>query len=260
MKTTLASRNVAVCLCALLLATAAWAADAPKRVLFIGNSYTGVNQLPRVFGEIVKSAGLAVPEIKSATPGGQTLQQQLSQQPSLALIDEGNWDVVVLQGQSMEPARAEANEAVRTSFLKSAEGLCERVRAKSPQAKIYFYETWARHADFWKPGQGQTEVGKDPAEMQARLRKWYGKAAELCKASVVPAGEAWALNYQDPKAVRLHSKDNSHPDFNGTYLTALVFYRTLYQPKDLKVAYRGKLSEDEAKYLLGLAEKLVINP
>ena len=41
------------------------AAEAPKRILFIGNSYTGVNQLPVVFGEILKSAGAGAPVILS---------------------------------------------------------------------------------------------------------------------------------------------------------------------------------------------------
>jgi hypothetical protein len=253
-------RNIAVCLCALTLATAVSASDEPRRVLFIGNSYTGVNQLPNVFGEIIKSVGLTIPAIKSSTPGALTLLKQLSYPASLALIDEGEWDVVVLQGQSLEPAIAESDEAIRADFLKGAQGLCERARAKSPQARIYFYETWARHADFWKSKEAMTAVGKDPAEMQARLRKWYDKAAELCKASVVRAGDAWALNYQDPKALRLHAKDNSHPEFRGTYLAALVFFHTIYHHKDLDVRYRGKLSEEEASYLKGLAEKLAQNP
>ena len=52
---------------ALVGALVASAAEAPKRILFIGNSYTGVNQLPAVFGEILKSAGVAAPVIRSCT-------------------------------------------------------------------------------------------------------------------------------------------------------------------------------------------------
>lgn len=103
----------------LMLATAAFAED-PQRILFIGNSYTGVNKLPDVFLEVVKSAGRREPVVKSATPGGQTLRQQLNQAPSQALIEEGGWDVVVLQGQSQEPALAEKDATARDHFVKSA--------------------------------------------------------------------------------------------------------------------------------------------
>lgn len=232
------------------------AADVPQRVLFIGNSYTGVNQLPKVFGGIVTSATGASPTIKSATPNGLTLQKQLENKPSLDLIEEGNWDVVVLQGNSLETAVAEANEMVRTNFLESARKLSELVRARSPRARIYFYETWARHPDFWKSANPLPDVGADAVEMQARVRKWYGKAAELCKAGVVPAGDAWELHYRDGKAARLHAKDNSHPEFNGTYLAALVFYKSLYHPRNIEVAWRGKLTEDEAEHLQGIAAKV----
>ena len=242
---------------ALVIGISAVAAQSPGRVLFIGNSYTGVNQLPAVFGEVVKSATHASPLIKSATPGGQTLHQQLGQKPSLELIDEGNWDVVVLQGNSLEAAAAETYDNVRAEFLDAAGKLCERVRAKSPKAKIYFYETWARHADYWKAlPKDAPDVGKDPTEMQARIRKWYSKAAEVAKPeAVVPAGDAWELNYQNPDAIRLHAPDNSHPLFAGTYLVALVFYQTIYHPEELKVTWHGNLKADEAKYLQGIASK-----
>jgi hypothetical protein len=224
----------------------------PARVLFIGNSYTHVNQLPDVFAEVVKSAGRKVPVIKSETPGGQTFKQHLTVQPkSLAAIDEGKWDVVVLQGQSQEPALAEVNPTVRKDFVESAAALCQRIRAQSPQARIVFYETWARHADSWAT-QGKdynANVGKDPAEMQARLRLWYGNVAQANAALLAPVGDAWERNYQSKQPYRLHAADNSHPNFNGTYLAALVMYKTIYQPKDVAVAYRGKLSEVEAKAL-----------
>jgi hypothetical protein len=48
-----------------------------KRVLFIGNSYTGVNNLPAIFGSIVKNIGNPVPVITAVTPGGQTFKGHL---------------------------------------------------------------------------------------------------------------------------------------------------------------------------------------
>ena len=242
-----------------LLCVSVFAASAgePERVLFIGNSYTSVNKLPEVFAEVVKSAGYTVPVIKSATPGGQTLKQHLTVQPkSLAAIDEGKWDVVVLQGQSQEPALAEVNPTVRKDFVESAAALCQRIRAQSPQARIVFYETWARHPDSWttKGKDYNANVGKDPAEMQARLRLWYEKVAKANDALVAPVGDAWERNYLSKQPYRLHVADNSHPDFKGTYLAALVMYKTIYQPKDLAVAYRGKLSEEEAKALQALVK------
>ena len=178
----------------LMLATAAFAED-PQRILFIGNSYTGVNKLPDVFLEVVKDSGRSTPVVKSSTPGGRTLKQHLGIAGSMKLVDEGGWDVVVLQGQSQEPAIAEVDETVRKEFVESAAELCKRVRAKSPKAKIYFYETWARHADYWGAASKKgADVGANPKEMQARLRKWYGVVAKDNQATLVPCAAARTFN------------------------------------------------------------------
>ena len=240
----------------LMLASAAFASD-PQRVLFIGNSYTGVNKLPEVFLEVVKSSGGSAPAVKSSTPGGRTLKQHLGIAGSLALIDEGGWDVVVLQGQSQEPAIAEKDESVRKDFLESAAALCARVRAKSPQARVFFYETWARHADYWKAAKKGPDVGADPKEMQARLRKWYGVVAKDNGATFVPCGDAWELNYASAAPVRLHTSDYSHPEYVGTYLNALIFFGKIYGVKEPAPKWLGKLDEAQAKLMQGYAAQVL---
>lgn len=242
---------------AVLLTTLAAFAEDPRRVLFIGNSYTGVNKLPDVLLEVVKSCGRTAPVVKSSTPGGRTLKQHLSIPGSMKLIEESGWDVVVLQGQSQEPAIAENDEAVRKEFLESAAELCRRVRAKSPRARIFFYETWARHADYWKAAKKGPDVGANPKEMQARLRKWYGVVAKDNAATGVPCGDAWELNYAAVSPLRLHTKDNSHPEFVGTYLNALIFFGKIYGVKAPEPKWTGKLEEAQAKLMQGYAAKVL---
>lgn len=243
----------------MLVLLAACAADAaPSRILFVGNSYTGVNNLPVIFREIVVSAGQPTPTIEAVTPGGKTLEQHSKLPDTLAKIDKGNWDVVIVQGQSQEAAMAERYGNMRESFLKGAAALFERVKAKSPNARIVLYETWARHADYWKDSKAEKTVGDNPTDMQARIRKWYGRIADGQKNVVVaPVGDAWELNYKNPASVRLHSKDNSHPAFNGSYLAGLVIYATIYQPATLNVRYTGNVRGNEASYLQQLAAQAV---
>lgn len=245
-------------LAAFLLTMVSAFAEDPQRVLFIGNSYTGVNKLPEVFLEVVKSSGRSAPVVKSSTPGGRTLKQHLAIAGSMKLVDEGNWDVVVLQGQSQEPAIAEKDESVRKEFLESAAELCRRVRAKSPKVKICFYETWARHPDYWTmPAKKGPDVGADPKEMQTRLRKWYGVVAKDNGAIFVPCGDAWELNYATSAPVRLHTSDHSHPEFVGTYLNALIFFGKIYEVKAPAPMWSGKLDEAQSKLMQGLAAQVL---
>lgn len=73
------------------------------RVLFIGNSYTGVNDLPNTFKNLSLSLGDSV-FVQSNTPGGFTFNGHSTNTTTLSLIQQGNWDFVVLQEQSQLPS------------------------------------------------------------------------------------------------------------------------------------------------------------
>jgi hypothetical protein len=236
----------------------------PQRILFIGNSYTGYNNLPHLVGEIISSNGNEKPHIKSSNPGGRTLENHLSIRETLTLIDEGNWDWVVIQGHSMEAAMSEINEVTRKSFLGSGRALAERIRKSSPKARIVFYQTWARHADYWKAPKVDRSIGNSPNEMSERIRTWYDKQQEQCANSfVAPVGQAWTLFYQahPEQAKALHIADNSHPSYQGSYLAALVIAHSMNALDGKKpIVFRGKLTEQEANDLQAIAKKACAAP
>lgn len=230
---------------------------APARVLFIGNSYTFYNKLPELFADMVKSAGGKAPLVKAHTPGGCTLIKHSKDPKALALIDEGSWDVVVLQGNSQEAARSESSEATRNDFLAGGTNLAKRILEKSPKARIILYQTWARHPDFWKTPESKSGVGSSPEEMQKNTQKWYAQLASDIPggAMVAPVGEAWATSYTKNPEMRLHVKDNSHPSFAGSYLAGLVLYRAIYTGKPLSaIRFKGSLSDKDAAALKAIAE------
>src|SRR5260370_12170383 len=84
----------------LLICPAATAAEI--RVLFIGNSLTYVNDLPRVVERLAASRGI---RLKTALDGvgGADLHQQWDRGSALRAIRQQKWDWVVLQDQSSAP-------------------------------------------------------------------------------------------------------------------------------------------------------------
>ena len=234
------------------------AATPPSRILFIGNSYTSVNNLPDIFRQLVAGENLPIPTIAASTPGGLTLEKHAKLPATLGKIDEGNWDVVIVQGQSQEAAMAEQSENMRANFQSGAAELCRRIKARSPNARIVFYQTWARHADYWNSTNPDKSVGNDPVDMQARIRKWYRQVAQTAgpqNAAVASVGDAWELNYKSPGPIRLHAKDNSHPAFSGSYLAAVVIYGAIYHPPSLALKFRGPLNDAEATRLQNFASQ-----
>ncbi len=73
-------------------------ADTTK-VLFVGNSYTYVNDLPLMFKNLSASLGKNVYTDMSA-PGGYSFGQHLSNTETLNKISRGGWNYVVLRTKS----------------------------------------------------------------------------------------------------------------------------------------------------------------
>ena len=82
-------------------------------------------------------------------------------------------------------------------------------------------------------------------EMNARLAAAYSRLAQETDGEVAPAGRAWKLAYEADPDLKLHAGDLSHPAPTGAYLTALVFYRSLFgeDPVDMP----GKLTVNNRK-------------
>ena len=76
-----------------------------KQVLFLGNSYTYVNDLPQLLVEVAASVGDNVIKDQN-TPGGYTLEGHSTNVTSLNKIKQGTWDFVAIQEQSQRDRKS----------------------------------------------------------------------------------------------------------------------------------------------------------
>lgn len=210
------------------------------RVLFIGNSYTYVNDLPGTFARLAASGGHHV-ETSMYAPGGAFLADAVTNPEVLAAINGTKWTAVVLQEQSQLPANA--SEAART-FIPAVARLASMALADG--ARPYVLETWA-HRDGWP------DLGQDYAAMQRAINAAYATAAQGASATVIPAGEAWqrALAATLPQA--LWQEDGSHPAPAGTYLAACVAYQTIFGESPVGLGDHEGLPDDVAAKLQRIA-------
>jgi hypothetical protein len=111
----------------------------PQRVLFVGNSYTFVHDLPHQFQNVAKSLGTDV-EVASSTVGGCTLYAQQAEfdRTTGDLLGQG-WDYIVLQDYSVLPAVKKA----RDLYLEPA---VRDFISRKGRAKVVLYMTWGYHS------------------------------------------------------------------------------------------------------------------
>ena len=215
----------------------------PLDVLFVGNSYVYVNNLPEIFVRVATGAGQESPHVTVHAPGGQTLAGAVTNAELLKIL-ERQFDVIILQEQSQIPAKADVDLRVRRSFLDACQWFSGHVHQHCPNTRVVLYQTWARHPSVWTTQPKEVEgCGANPDEMQKRLSRWYAEAGQLIGARVAPVGDAWLANYHEAHPLMLHAADGSHPSPAGTYLAALVLVGTVYDIAPV-TGYTGPFPSD----------------
>lgn len=188
------------------------------KILFIGNSYTYYNDMPKLFEAEFKKNGVCA-DVESITAGGYRLLQFLSDDDEYGrlvkkTLDQTRFDYVVLQEQSVYPVTE------TETFFKCVSELTALIKANG--AKPVLYETWGR-AD---GSEALTRLGLSHDEMQIKLKEAYEAAAKKTDAIPVYAGEKFHEAYRSGKAV--FDPDGSHPSLLGSQIVAKEFYSTLF--------------------------------
>ncbi|MGD0879219.1 MAG: DUF4886 domain-containing protein [Anaerolineales bacterium] len=217
------------------------------RVLFIGNSYTAVNDLPGMFATLSKAGGHSI-QVGADAPGGFSLAQHLNSSDTLEALQSSKWDFVVLQEQSQIPAMEQTRSQ---EMFPAARALVQKVRQAGAQP--IFFLTWA-HRDGWPEDNLPDYEG-----MQLQINQGYMTIANELKTQVAPVGYAWLTVWlQDPK-LDLWQADGSHPTEQGTYLAACVFYAVIFRQSPENNSYRAQLSASVAHYLQSVASNIVLS-
>ncbi|MFN0187760.1 MAG: PKD domain-containing protein [Bacteroidia bacterium] len=225
------------------------------QVLFIGNSYTGVNNLPQLFSDLSLSLGDSV-FVDTYNPGGYTFQMHAVDANTIAKINSRSWDFVVLQEQSQRPSFPPAQVAV--DVYPYARQLDSLILLNNPCTETVFYMTWGRkygdqgNCVFWPPV--CTFLG-----MQEELRKSYVQMANDNNALVAPVGRAWQSSWTQDSSINLWSSDNSHPSIEGSYLAACVFYETILRKSCLNAPFISTLASLKALFLQQVAHQIVVD-
>ena len=223
---------------------------APKRVLFVGNSYLYYNDSLHNHVERIASERGPYPadeyRYKSATIGG----ARLSHHPVDRLLEPGRlgidepFELVILQGGSFEVLTDES----RAEFRESAIALSEEIRATGAGLALYMTHAYVKPHDRYDPG------------MIDKIVQTYVPVGIELDALVIPVGLAFERAYAKRPDIELHKPfDGSHPSLLGTYLAACVVYQSIYGMSvvDVRYDYFGAVGDDDAEFLRGIADETV---
>lgn len=223
-------------------------------VLFIGNSYTDVNNLPATIASIAASTGDTLTHDKN-TPGGCTFNQH-TQNQSATKIASGGWDYVVLQEQSQYPAFPISQ--VEAECFPYATTLAKWVREYNTHGIPVFFMTWGH-----KNGDAFNCASYPPIctykGMDSLLYERYMIMAHDNDATVSPVGRVWREIRTYYPAIELYSPDESHPSTIGTYVAACTFYTILFQKDPTLITYNNNIDANITQIIKNTVKTLVYN-
>ncbi len=219
-----------------------------RKVLFLGNSYTYVNNLPLLIANAAGSMGDSL-IYDNNTPGGYTLYQHSQDVNSTGKIALGNWDFVVMQEQSQLPSFQDYIDL-------GVSDLCSLIKQYNPCARKMFYMTWGRkngdqsNCASWPPS--CTYLGMD-----SMLRLHYTETAITYKAEISPVGAVWRYIRQNFPTIDLYQPDESHPSEAGSYAAACCFYAAIFKKDPTLITYDFTLNAMDAANIRSAAKLIM---
>lgn len=220
------------------------------RVLFIGNSITYFNNMPQTFEAIANSKGDTT-EVTVYAPGGTGFINHVTDPNVFVHFREGDWDYIVLQpGSNESPGYSHPIDQT----LSRARVLQDSIYKYNPCVKILFYQI---SYGVW--GSSTTDLTTYNNTMSL-IRSNLTYLADSTETFFAPVGEAfhtaWNQNQND---LLWGGFGDIHPNAEGSYIAACVFYATIFQKTSRGSTVWTSLSGIKADNYQELADTIVLN-
>jgi hypothetical protein len=229
-----------------LSATAPHLIGSGRPVLFIGNSYTYVNDVPGIVQALADSAGGDRIAVETVAQPDYALVDHLAQGVAQREIAKGGWAFVVLQ---QGPSSVDVN---RDTLRLATKAFAPLIAAVGGTAALFSaWPTVGRRVDF------------------PRAIESYRLAAADIGGVFLPVASAWLEAWNRDSTLALYDADGLHASPIGSYLSALVIYGRLMKhavtglPRSLRLRSGGSIVVDAnvARVLQQAAEAaLAANP
>jgi hypothetical protein len=177
--------------------------DGPK-VLFIGNSFTYVNDLPAIVQALAVAAGSPIAVETVADPDYALIDHWNGGSDARLEIAKGGWKYVVLQ---QGPSSVEVNRDTLRLATRLFDGEVRKVGGTT--ALFSAWPMQGRRVDF------------------PRAIESYQIAAADVHGVFLPVAGAWLAAWDRDSTIALYAGDGLHASMAGSYLAALVIFTKL---------------------------------
>tara|TARA_R110002072_G_scaffold20688_4_gene74857 strand:- start:10318 stop:11430 length:1113 start_codon:yes stop_codon:yes gene_type:complete len=218
------------------LSVSAYATTDPVKILFIGNSYTHMNDMPATVEKIAKSKGRNT-QVKMSAVSSSTFQLHSERKELFNDIELEKWDYVILQGFSRELGQDIATiDSLSLPYIRK---IIEAVYANNSCTQVMLYMTWG-----YENGYVHDERLDTYPKMSAKVEEGYAYISNKFSIPIVPVGQIYRQFRLDIPEIQLYESDSQHPTKTASYIIAATFFASIFNESPLN-AYKGNIGLDE---------------
>jgi len=198
------------------------------KVLFVGNSFTYVFDLPGLFDSLAKGAGHPV-IIAQHTPGGMSVgdtvqgtSAHMNNPLVYDLIRSNDWDYLLLQDNQGRFVRDYGVFPASSLVIEGHMKIRDSLLFYHPCAHMLWFAGWGPKAGY--PPYASTGTG-----LIDKIYNNYRYLLDTAGQIIAPFGPAWQRIIANYPGINLWDLDNTHPGLAGSYLNACVLFSTVFK-------------------------------
>lgn len=211
----------------------------PMNILFIGNSYTHMNNMPSIFEKLAVKAGKNV-YVEKNTRSGASFKVHSEREDMYEAIKSKKWDYVILQGYSREFAHTPQH--IDTATMPYLIKITDSIYANNPCTNILLYMTWG-----YDNGFSENPALDTYTKMADSIARGYQYVSDIFNLPIVPVGKVWK-QVREKGIINLYAQDKAHPNINGSYLIATTFYEAIFNESTEKI-FTSTIKSDYARII-----------
>lgn len=174
------------------------------KILFVGNSLSGTNDLPALFENKAKSKDIDV-EVHSLISPAHSLEDHLLGNRIQLTIRNGHFDYVIIQ-QGPSPGSSGRDVLIKDG------GKIQRM-CKQAGSKMAYLMVWPSKKNY---NRFDTVISS------------YTQTAKKNNAILIPAGQVWKDYIDATNDYSYYGSDGFNPSFKGSEVAAEVIFNTLF--------------------------------
>ena len=233
---------------------AGFGCTAQTKVLFLGNSFTYMYDVPALFTGLASAAGISVYVDQNTQAGMAVANESITGHAydavSQAKIVAEDWDYIVVQDN-------QGNYVNTVGSIPSACGnanitLYNQIKTNNPCTRIVYLAEWGPVGGVYSGDNTTNCINRIHGNMLF-LNDNIGNEI------VSPVGKSWITSFTSLPSVNLFYSDNVHPSLEGSYLAAATLFTTIFKYNPTALSYTGGVSTSTASTMRAIAYSTVTN-